>query len=284
MPLATIPEFNIPPLSTGPIHLFGHTFRGLEIQSFGVLTAIGILVAVSLGMRAARQLGRDPAPVLDFSMWGVLCGVVVGHLVHVLAYHPEELTFGDLARFWVGLSSMGGLTGGILAAVIWFRVHKIPFAQYADAFALGIAPGWGLARVGCFTVHDHPGVESDFFLAVVQRGSARHDLGFYEAILLFALGALLWLLHRKKLLRGRLLPLLAVLYGAPRFFLDFLRASPGDTYADGTPIYADARIGGLTYAQYAGILLVVYGAWRLATWKRPEEQPGQKKKKPAMAG
>jgi len=282
MPLATIPEFNIPPLSTGPIHLFGHTFHGLEIQSFGVLTAIGILAAVSLAMRAARQEGKDPAPLLDFSLWGVLCGVLVGHLVHVLAYHPEELTFGDLARFWIGLSSMGGLTGGILAAVVWFRVHKIPFARYADAFALGIAPGWGVARVGCFTVHDHPGVESDSFLAVVQHGSPRHDLGFEEAILLFALAALLWTLHRKGLLRGRLLPLLAVLYGGPRFFLDFLRASPGDRYADSTPIYADARIAGLTYAQYAGILLVGYGLWRLATWKAPAEE--KKPRKKAAAG
>ena len=40
----------------------------------------------------------------------------------------------------------------------WFRVKRIRFRDYADAFALGIAPGWGVARIGCFTVHDHPGV------------------------------------------------------------------------------------------------------------------------------
>jgi phosphatidylglycerol---prolipoprotein diacylglyceryl transferase len=265
MPLATIPAFGFPSLKLGP----------LEIQSFGVLTALGIIVAVQLAMRGAREQGRDPAPLLDFSIWGVLGGVLLGHAVHVLAYHREELSLyvdgrfnWDVLKFWVGLSSMGGLLGGILAAIVYFRLYrKIPFAPFGDAFALGIAPGWGVARVGCFTVHDHPGVESNFFLAVVQHGSPRHDLGFYDALVLFTIGAVLWTLHRKKLLRGRLLPLLAVLYGVPRFFLDFLRARQGDLYADGTPIYADGRQLGLTFAQYFAIGLVVYGAFRLATRK-----------------
>jgi phosphatidylglycerol---prolipoprotein diacylglyceryl transferase len=278
MPLATIPEFSFPALHLGP----------LEIQSFGVLTALGIIVAVQLAMRGARQQGRDPTPILDFSVWGVLTGVVTGHLAHVLAYHREELQLfvdgrfnWEILKFWVGLSSMGGLAGGIIAAAVYFRLwKKIPFAPYSDAFALGIAPGWGVARVGCFSVHDHPGVESDFFLAVVQHGSARHDLGFYEAIVLFAIAAVLWTLHRRKLLRGRLLPLLGVLYGVPRFLLDFLRARPGDVYADGTPIYADGRIRGLTFAQYFVVGLVLYGAWRLATWKQAGAE--QKAKRAAV--
>jgi phosphatidylglycerol:prolipoprotein diacylglycerol transferase len=286
MPIATIPEFSIPPLTCGPLHLFGRTLGPLEIQSFGVLTALGILLAVKLAMRGAKEQGRDPAPIVDFAMWGVLGGVLMGHIVHVLAYHPDELYLWtsdgrfnwDILKIWVGLSSMGGLFGGIIAAIAYFRFYaRIPFAPYSDAFALGIAPGWGLARVGCFTVHDHPGVESNFFLAVVQRGSPRHDLGLYEAILLFAIGALLWTLHRRKLLRGRLLPLLGVLYGAPRFFLDFLRARPGEFYANGDPIYADGRHFGLTFAQFFAIALVVYGVFRLATFKAAGEAPRQKR-------
>jgi phosphatidylglycerol:prolipoprotein diacylglycerol transferase len=146
---------------------------------------------------------------------------------------------------------MGGLLGAVVAAVIWFRVKRIRFADYADAFALGMAPGWGIARVGCFTVHDHPGVRTDFLLAVRFPDGPRHDLGLYEAILLLALGAVLWALHRRGALRGRLLSLLAVTYGAGRFLLDFLRARD--------VAYADARHLGLTFAQYAAIALVVWG-------------------------
>ncbi len=254
MPLAVIPWFELPSFSFGPF----------TIQSFGILSALGILLAVQLAAKGARELGKDPQVILDFSVAGVLTGVLFGHLVHLLFYHREELQEPlRILKFWEGLSSMGGLLGGILAAVVWFTRKKVRFADYSDAFALGIAPGWGVARVGCFTVHDHPGIHSSFFLAVNWNdgGGPRHDLGLYEAIFLFAAGALLWILHRRGVLRGRLLALLALLYGVTRFLLDFLRARPGDVP------YADGRQWGLTFAQWFCILLVANGLRGLA--RRP---------------
>lgn len=243
MPLAVIPWFQLPSLSLGPI----------TIQSFGVLSALGILLATWLAQRAARELGRDPQVILDFSVIGVLAGVLGGHLVHLLFYHPEELAdWWRIFMLWEGLSSMGGLLGGVVAGVLWFRWKGVQLRDYSDAFALGIAPGWGVARIGCFTVHDHPGVHTSFFLAVRFPDGPRHDLGLYEAILLLALGAALWVLHRRGALRDRLLPLLAVVYGIGRFFLDFLRARD--------VAYADARHLGLTFAQYAAVALFAWGA------------------------
>ncbi len=246
MPLAVIPWFELPSLTLG----------GITIQFFGILSALGILLAASLAARGARELGRDPQVILDYAVAGVLAGVLAGHLVHLFFYHPEELREPwRVLKFWEGLSSMGGLAGGVAAGVIWFRVKRVRLRDYTDAFALGMAPGWGVARIGCFTVHDHPGVKTDFFLAVRFLDGPRHDLGLYEAIALLSIGALLWVLHRRGLLRDRLLPLLALLYGVARFLLDFLRASD-------VP-YADARHLGLTFAQYTAIVLVGYGAWGL---------------------
>lgn len=262
MPLALLPAFDLPVLRLGPF----------TIQSFGVLSALGILAAVQLAAKAARELGRDPQVILDFAVVGVLAGVIGGHLVHLLLYHPEELRDplsgawypSRLLTFWEGLSSMGGLAGAIAAAAVWFRRRRIPFRDHADAFALGMAPGWGVARVGCFTVHDHPGVHSDFILAVQFADGPRHDLGLYEAVLLFAIGALLWVLHRRGALRGRLMPLLALVYGVGRFLLDFLRTREVAILNARQAMAPDARYLGLTPAQYVALALVVYGAWRLA--------------------
>jgi phosphatidylglycerol---prolipoprotein diacylglyceryl transferase len=251
MPLALIPGFQLPSLHLG----------FLTIQSFGILTALGVLTGVYVAGRAARQMGRDPQVVMDFAVVGVLSGVVFGHLVHVLFYHPEELAGWQVLKFWEGLSSMGGLVGGVVAALLWFRWKRIPFTGYSDALALGMAPGWGIARVGCFTVHDHPGIRTDFFLAVNIDGVPRHDLGLYDAIVLFSLAALLWTLHRRGILRGRLLVLLGLLYGTARFCLDFLRARPGDVP------YADARYLGLTPAQYIVVVVVACSIYRLATFR-----------------
>ncbi len=263
-----IPWFEPPALRVGPV----------TIQVFGILAALGVAVAVRLSAWAARRRGLDPRPVLDAALWAVLAGIVTGHLVHVGLYHPEELRSPRrILEFWDGLSSMGGLAGGVVAMAILFRRRGVRLADYGDAFAVGVPTGWAVARVGCFLVHDHPGRLTSFPLAVRFPGGPRHDLGLYEALVLAAIAALLWVLWSRRALAGRLLPLLAVLYGVARFLLDFLRATD--------VAYADARYAGLTPAQYAALGLLAWGAWRLSRPPvRSEECPSSSwKTTPASA-
>jgi phosphatidylglycerol---prolipoprotein diacylglyceryl transferase len=253
-----IPYFRPPNLELGPITL----------EPFGILTAVGVLVGALLASRAAKLQGKDTQVLETMAMWALAGGLMGGHLVHLFLYHPEELQKSpwQILKFWDGLSSMGGLLGGVIAGKIYFWRKKIAgVREYGDALALGLAPGWGIARVGCFTVHDHPGVPTDFFLAVdfpawALPGGPRHDLGLYEALLLFTLAAILWTLFRKGALKGALLPLLAIGYGIPRFFFDFLRATD-------LP-YVDARYLGLTPAQYMVVVLVAWGVGALVVRSR----------------
>jgi len=252
-----IPYFELPSLHLGP----------LTLQAFGLFAALGVYAAARLSVREAARHGLDPRPVSEFAVWGVAAGVLAGHAVHLLFYHPEELSdWRRVLSFWEGLSSLGGLLGGVLAALVYFRRAHVRLDDYGDAFALGIAPGWGIARIGCFVIHDHPGVKTSFPLAVnfPDRAEAvlgfsgtRHDLGLYDALALFAFAGILYYLDRRGLARGRLLALLALLYGTSRFLLDFLRASD-------VP-YADARYLGLTPAQYFCFALWAYAAWKLST-------------------
>ncbi len=253
-----IPYFELPSLHLGPFTL----------QAFGLFAALGVYAAARIAVREASRQGLDPRPLSDFAVWGVASGVLFGHLVHLFLYHPEELS--DWRRalsFWEGLSSFGGLLGGVIAAMVFFRRRSARFADYADALALGVAPGWGVARIGCFVIHDHPGVKTTFPLAVNfpagvmdKLGGARHDLGLYDALALFSFAAVLFVLDRRGLARGRLLAILALMYGTSRFLFDFLRASD-------VP-YPDARYLGLTPAQYFCFGLWAYGLWQLKALKR----------------
>ena len=242
-----IPYFQLPTLTLGPF----------TVSSFGVFAAAGVGLAAWLLVREAQRAGLDPAPMRDVPMWALAGGLIGGHLMHVLLYHPEELQGLQILKLWDGLSSTGGVLGGTLGTMLWFRRHHRRFSDYADVFALAVAPGWAVARVGCFSVHDHPGTLTSFPLAVAFPGGARHDLGLYDAILLAAIALVLFRAARAKALTGRLLPLLALLYAAGRFCLDFLRATD--------VAYADARYLGLTPAQYVCIGLFAYGAVGLAT-------------------
>jgi len=122
-----------------------------------------------------------------------------------------------------------------------------------------------VARLGCFSVHDHPGVLTSFPLAVAFAGGARHDLGLYDAMALAVFSLVLYTLDRRGALHGRLLPLLAVLYGSSRFLLDFLRATD-------LP-YVDARYLGLTPAQFASLAALAWGLYRLIRGRREPAPP-----------
>lgn len=251
-----IPYYAPPALHLGP----------LTLEVFGLFVAAGVLLAARVLVRESRRDGLDPRPLEDYAPWGVGVGVVMGHWVHLFAYHPEELQKSafQIFKVWDGLSSYGGLLGGILAAAVFFRVRKLSFRAYADVFAVAVVLGWAVARLGCFAVHDHPGVPTDFFLAVRFPGGPRHDLGLYDALWLFAMSAVLFTLRRKGLLRGRLLGVAALLYAPARFFFDSLRATDLS--------YVDKRYAGLTPAQYACVALFLFGLYAVARW-RPVTPP-----------
>ncbi len=255
-----IPYFELPALNL-PF--------GQRVDIFGVLSAAGVMVGAWLAARQARQYGPgNDQPLREMVPWAVLFGLYGGHFMHLFAYHPELLTMADpllVLRFWEGLSSMGGVLGALVGIFIFFRRIKTPIGPYLDALALGTAPGWMVARIGCFFVHDHPGVHSDFFLAVNfplrTYGGPRHDLGLYDALVLGVLSLVLYALKTRRPAQGRLMGVLAVGYTVPRFFLDFLRASDLS--------FVDRRYAGLTPAQYVVIGLFAAGVW-LLTRPAPE--------------
>ena len=259
----------IPFVQVGPWFVFG-----LPIHVFGAMVGISILVGSWLGMRGAQRYHPgDPEPLTDMIPWGIGGGVLVGHLVHVLFYFPELLEQRGpivLLTFWDGLTSSGGIIGSTATAAIYFRLRKIRLASYLDALALGMAPGWAVARIGCFFAHDHPGRLTDFPLAVAYPGGARHDLGLYETLVLGAIAAAIYLVARKPRKEGFLMGMLAAGYAVPRFLLDFLRAE------DVAHELTDRRWAGLTFAQWLCFALLGAGLFLLLRKAPPVGPVGAK--------
>lgn len=237
---------------------------GFRLEAFGVLSAAGTLLGAYLATRAARRYGPgDDAPLRRVVTWAVVGGLLGGHLLHIFGYHPEVLReqgLLSLLKLWDGLSSMGGVLGGLVGIFAFFLKNRLKLRPYLDSLALGVAPGWAVARLGCFFAHDHPGVRTDFFLAVAYPGGGRHDLGLYDALVLAALSLLLYLVARRPRPEGFLTGLLAIGYSASRFGLDFLRASD--------LAFVDRRLAGLTPAQFIVAVLLVVGVWLIV-------RPGQ---------
>ena len=276
-----IPFFDRVTIQVGPLTLGG----------FGLMVATGFLVGAGISRRKLARDGLDPGLITPLLGLLAIAVYVGGHVGDVLLYYPETLAgegqrfvglFEALAqgrlpkaedvpvllRVWDGLSSYGGFVAATPAAVWYFRRNRVPVLPYCDAVIYGFATAWTLARIGCFFAHDHPGVETNFWLGVRgicpgaygDSGVACHDMGLYEAILSAAIAVGLFVKNRAPRPPGHLVGLACLWYGPARFLLDFLRHPA-----------ADARYAGLTPAQYGSLALALIGLWLL----RPRSGEGE---------
>lgn len=253
--LALILPFVQLPYSFGPIH------------PFGVLVGIGVALGFKLAMRRARELGLDLERFEKHVFWTVAIGFVASHVLDTIFYHPEVLLTRpwELLLIYQGLSSFGGFFGGAVAFVLYARRHKVDLWRSADAIAYGLPAGWFFGRMGCASIHDHPGALSTSPLAVDWPGGSRFDLGLLELMLVPLLIIAAQVVARRTKRPGSLITTLALLYPPIRFPLDFLRASA----ADG----GDVRYFGWTPGQYASAGLFLFGLWMLRRTLRSADEP-----------
>ena len=243
-----IPFFQANSIELGP----------LTIQVWGLLVALGMLAGLIFGARLVKKQFLSVEVFLDLALYSVLGAFIGARLVHVSLYQPGY--YGahplEILKVWQGgLSSLGGFSGGLLGAALFARYRKFSlneFARYADVGIISIWLGWGIGRLGCFLIHDHPGTLSNFVLATRYPEGPRHDLGLYESITGFILFFVFWALFKKlsKKQSGLVALVSAGVYAVIRFGLDFLRAS--DLPA------SDARYLYLTPAQW-GMIAVIAG-------------------------
>jgi phosphatidylglycerol:prolipoprotein diacylglycerol transferase len=266
-----IPYFSAPSIPLG---------FGLALSTPGLLLSVGIVAGLIAASRKVRRDGLDSALLVGFVPWLVVGIVVGGHLGYLLFYAPEQLVAdsASLFRVWQGQSSYGGfLACGILSA--WYFRRKLRATArrqgmgpelgkawgYYDAVLYGLTLGWFFGRMGCFSIHDHPGLETRFWLGVYgicpggDAHSACHDLGLYEGLFSLLLFAVLTVLDRKPRFFGFHVALVSILYGVVRFLLDTLRHPDVDT-----------RYLGLTPGQYGSVMLLLFGLW---IWQRRDRMP-----------
>ena len=235
---------------------------GLEIHSFGILVAIGVLLGFTYtSWRGENRYGISGEKAQNFCMALLVVGWPLSHVFNVLFYEPQAVMDDPLIilKFWGSISSYGGLFGGLIAFLVWAKLHpELRRIDWAELGTVGIVIPWFFGRIGCATVHDHPGAlapDWPLALAFPERANLsagpRHDLGFYEAMWWAVLTAVIIFLDRKPRQRGFFCAVLPMLYAPARFAFDFLRVPQA--------LGGDIRYAGLTPAQYFSVALFLFG-------------------------
>lgn len=241
-----IPYLYFASVPLGPVH----------IQVWGFFVALGIVVGVLVGSREAVKRGLDKNTFVDLAGWVLVPALIGGRLFHVFVYDFAPYLSDPWSILYVwegGMSSFGGFIGAGLGAWLFLRIKKLPFFPYAEIGSFAFPLGYGIGRIGCFFIHDHPGTLSDSFIAVGYPGGARLDHGLLLSLLGFGIFGL-FLLLRSRVIKTKAVmffPALLVLYGLVRLPLDSFRAWD-------LPL-SDVRYFSYTPAQYGSVLLVILG-------------------------
>lgn len=261
-----IPYFQLTSFSLGPV----------TIHVWGLMVALGIVAATLLMTRLARRYLLSPQVSLDLVIWALVGGFLGARFFHVVFYSPSYYLAHpvDVLKVWQGgMSSLGGFFGAAVAAWLFSKVRRFSFKEmvpYLDIATVSLWLGWGIGRIGCFLIHDHPGTLSNSPLAVQFPSyqnvtclsldcpapgfwgkdiAPRHDLGLYESILGFVLFIVFIPLFKKLVKKGWGIVTMVswMFYAAVRFFLDFLRATDLS--------FSDVRYAYLTPAQWGMLVL-----------------------------
>ena len=220
---------------------------GIRIYSFGVMAAIGFLVAFVLLLRSNRRKGFHPESMSDLAFGLFISGFVGARALFVLL-NWEQFQDSPLAMVQFqkgGLVAYGGVFLTVLFAALFTRFKSIPFWESADLIApfgiLAVAFG----RIGCFLNGCCYGRPSRFF--------GTHPTQLYESTGLFLLFVGLTIVDLRPLKAGRLFGLTLGGYAFLRFGVEFFRG-------DQIPILLN-----LTLVQWTSVasLLVAVLIWRL---------------------
>lgn len=261
----------------------------LRMCAFGLIVAASVLAGLELGRRRFSRLGLDPKVGEGMAWYAIVCGFLGAHLFSVLFYFPRDVAANPLLllKVWEDISSFGGIIGGFLG-ILWFFRRKLPGTDrrtrlaYLDVAASVFPVSLMIGRVACSLAHDHPGTITRFPLAIslssadarayvgqvyesagraaelpsasVLAGMGFHDLGWYEFLYLaLVVVPLMLVMARIPRKPGFHLAAFSLLYAPVRFALDFLRVS-------------DARYAGLTPAQYACMALLAMALLTVRHW------------------
>jgi prolipoprotein diacylglyceryl transferase len=263
--LASIPSPDNGVIDVGP----------LPLHAYGLLLAIGVLVAAWIAERRWVARGFDGKTFNDMAIWIVVGGVVGARVYHVISDY-QLFTDDWLRAFQIwkgGLSIWGVLAGGVIAVIVMTRIKHVETLPLMDCIAPGLLAAQGIGRWGNYFNQELFGGPTDLPWGLEISPANRpagyldvatfHPTFLYESLYcLFLLGVILAVERRFRLRKGQMFALYLATYTFGRFFFEHLRVDPANEIAG-------IRINSWVSA----IVCVLSVAWFVWLGRRGSEYP-----------
>ena len=245
----------------------GFTIGSLSVNFYGVLIALGLMLAVVYAWKRARAFGIKEDDLTDGILWVVPFAVICARLYYC-AFRWEEGGYAakpiSILYIWEGgLAIYGGVIGAAVGTVVHCLIKKIKIPALLDMVALGFLIGQSIGRWGNFFNREAYGAETNFFLRMgleltKDRKAAEvvhyyHPTFFYESVWNAVGFVLLHFLSKKRKYDGQIALGYVAWYGLGRAFVEGLRT---DSLYWG-PFRVSQMLAALSCAAAVGVLLVM---------------------------
>lgn len=247
---------------------------GISIYWYGIIIAIGFLLAVMLGMRDSKKFGLEPDNVIDLVLYATPVAIIGARLYYVI-FDWESFRYNLLEIFNTrngGLAIYGGVLGALVVAYFFAKKKKIGVFKLLDFGVPYLVLAQAIGRWGNFINQEAFGANTrlpwgmtsetvrsyleDNMMILKSRGITVdpnipvHPTFLYESLWNLAVFFfLIWYRKRKKV-EGEVFFLYMILYGVGRFWIESLRTD--------SLMLGNLRISQVLAALFAIVLGIVF--------------------------
>ncbi len=202
----------------------------LSIRLYGVMIALGLMLAVLYACKRSREFGLKSDDLTDGVLFIVPFAVICARLYYCVfewdRYASDPIT---ILYIWKGgLAIYGGVIGAAVAIPLFARIKKVKVGAVLDVTSLGFLIGQCLGRWGNFFNREAFGAETDslFRMGLLHRNGTTyyvHPTFLYESLWNLCGFVLLHFLSKKRKYDGQIALGYLAWYGLGRTFIEGLR-------------------------------------------------------------
>ena len=203
----------------------------LTINFYGLIIAIGLMLAVVYGCKRAKQFGMSVDDLTDGVLFIVPFAIICARLYYCI-FSWKDYVDDPISILYIwkgGLAIYGGVIGAGIGIVVFSLVKKIKVGAVLDITSLGFLIGQSIGRWGNFFNREAFGAETDSFLRmglthkITGQITYYHPTFLYESVWNAAGFVLLHFLSKKRKFDGQIVLGYLAWYGLGRTFIEGLR-------------------------------------------------------------
>ncbi len=211
----------------------------LQLHAYGLMLAIGVLVAAKIADVRWRRAGNDSRVIGEIAVPVVVAGVIGARIYHLFTgYKWSDGGITGALEIWKGgLSIWGAVAGGLIAVIFLARRRHLDTLALLDAMGPAVVVAQAIGRWGNWFNQELFGKPSKLPWAL-EIDPAHRPLGYaltktfqptflYESIwCLLVFATIVWLERHRGLVKGQAFALYVAMYTFGRIFFEAMRIDP----------------------------------------------------------